>query len=353
MPERPDAFSLRPAPGPGPTSGPGNAVTILIIGLSAALLVAIVMLWRSGTAGPQEASGATPLRDKPAASESVAALLGAARSYADQQDFPKAEAILRAAVREHAEDQELRIAFGETLMRERKFGEAYDQYAKALDIGPREPKVEFVAGTLASQTGRLDEAVTHYSAARQGDPGNAQYPLYLAQVQIKQDHVEEAKTNLLFSIKLDPQNAVAWGTLADIFLRQNKLDIALKNIAEARKLQPEVTLWKLVEARARARKGDPQKALLLLSTLDRSEQRGKDVLDLVSQCYGMLKRPADAARVYADASDAAPTDADVAYQAAVWAQKAGDSDAARRYASRAAKQGHAGARALEAKLKSP
>lgn len=354
-PGRPDAFS-RPPDGPPPRSGPGNAVTLLIILLSAALLGAVVMLWRSGSAGPQAANGATPnapAPGKPAGSESVAALLGAAKSYIDQQDYPKAEAILRAAVREHAEDQELRIAFGETLMRQKKFGEAFEQYTKALDIGPREPKVEFVAGTLASQIGRLDEAVSYYSAARQGDPGNAQYPLYLAQVQIKQDHIEDAKTNLLFSVKLDPQNAVAWGTLADLFLRQNKLDIALKNITKARELQPEVTVWKVIEARTRARQGDAQKALVILSTLDRSEQRSKDVLALMAQCYGLLHRPDDAARIYEEASDAEPTNADLAYQAAVCADKAGDRDAALRYASRASKQGHEGAKTLEVKLRSP
>lgn len=352
-PGRPDAFKPAPevhhAPGLG---GPGNAVTVLIIVLSGALLVAVLLLWRSGSTGPQVANGATATTKAPS-SESVAALLGAAKSYIDQQDFPKAEAILRAAVREHADDQELRIAFGETLMRQKKFGEAYEQYSKALAIGPSEPKIEFLAGTLASQTGHLDEAGEHYRAAQAGDPSNAQYPLYLAQLQIKRERWEEAKVNLLLSIKLDGQNAVARGTLAEIFLRENKLDLCLQNIAEARKLQPELTRWKLDEARARSRQGEPQKALVLLSTLDRSERRDPEVLSLMAQCYGLSKRPGDAARIYAEASDAEPTNAELAYQAAVWANKAGDRDAAARYASRASKQGHEGAKALEAKFKSP
>jgi tetratricopeptide (TPR) repeat protein len=350
---RPDAFSSSEPAGPGsPVRGPGNVVTVMIILLSGALLMAIVALWQTAS-GPRAANGATvPAAPKGASAEAIAAILSSARTYAEQQELGKSQAILDAAVAEHPDDQELRIALAETLLRRKQFGPAYDQYVRALEIGPREPKVEFVAGTLASQTGRPERAAEHYKAAQAADPGNAQYPLYLAQVQIKQNQLEDAKLSLLLSVRLDARNAVTWGTLADIFLRQNKLDMAIQNVQEARKLQPEVTAWKLIEARAKNRKGDAGGALLILSTLDRSEQRSGPVLLLMSECYGRLQRPADAAKLYADASDAQPTNAEFAYETAVWFDRAGDKDAALEYAARAAKLGHGGAADLLARLRS-
>jgi predicted Zn-dependent protease len=351
-PDRADAFKRAPEPAaPVGFRGPGNAVTLLIFMLSVTLLTAIIVLWKTGSGGPQHANGASISHGRVASAESVSALLGAAKAFADQHDFAKAEAILRAAVHEHDSDQELRIALAETLVRQRKKAEAYDQYARALEIGPSEPRLEFVAGTLASETGRLAQAAVHYSAAQAGDPTNAQYPLYLALIQSKQDKLEDAKINLLYAVNLDPNSAIAWGTLGDIFLRQNKLDLAITNVGKARELQPEAAVWKLVEARALARKGDPQRALLVLSTLDTSQQREPNTLSLMAQCYGLLKRPSEAARLYVDASDASPADAELAYHAGTWAYRAGEKSTAQKYAQHAHRLGHKGAQDLLARIR--
>jgi tetratricopeptide (TPR) repeat protein len=189
--------------------------------------------------------------------------------------------------------------------------------------------------------------------AQAADKTTPTYPLYLALIQVKLEQIPEAKKNLLLAATLDPDQAVAWGTLADLWLRESSVDLCLQHIARARELQPEYTPWRLIEARALKRKGDARAALELLVPLDPSERRQEHVLRLIGECYGMLKRPADAAAAYADAATADPTNGGLAYETALWFERAGDTTHALEWADRARMLGHAEAAELVTKLSHP
>lgn len=324
---------------------PQMGVPIIVL-LTASLVLAGLLAWRWGVWSPRAAQAQTPA--KAPSHRAVEAALDAAQQYVRQGQFGKAEAILRQGVAEHPEDQDLRVALGEALMGQRRYADAYEQYEKALAIGPREAEIEFTAGTLAYQAGMPERSVEHYSMAQTADPSEPRYPLYLGQVQARLGQYESAKASLLRAAMLDDTNAFAWGTLADLALRENNIGIALQHIAKARHLQPNEAAWRLIEARAMKRKGEPEQALAVLLSMDPVKVREPATARLIAECYGMLGRAADAAAILADASDALPADGGLALEAAAAAERAGMKERATILGKRAQAAGNdAAAKLLE------
>lgn len=304
--------------------------------------------------GPSTANGATAAADTSSngttSAQVVDTLLNSANTYMRQGDFVKSEAVLKAAIAEHPAEQSLVRLYAELLAGTNRPAEAYDQYLKALTIGPRSAAIEFDAGTAASMAGKLDRASEHYSAAQAADPTDWRAPLYLAQVQIKRDEIENAKANLLIAGRLKPDLGVIWGTLADIALREGKASLALQHVAKARDLEPRYTLWRVIEARALKREGKAEAALQSLIGLDQREQFDPPVLQLMGECYGVLGRPLDAAKLYRAASDAKGEDGPLALETALWLERAGDPAAGVQYADRAALLAVPGAQAVRDRL---
>lgn len=254
--------------------------------------------------------------------------------------------MLSEAVAQYAEEQPLRLAYGDALLAQRQIAAAYDQYVAALAIGPRTAKIEGLAGTIANMAGKTDRALEHYQAAQTAEPTNAEYPLFLGQIQLKTGDTDAGKASLLRAARLDPNSAQAWGSLADVAMRQNSLSVALHHIAKARKLEPTSLAWRLIECRALARSGEPAKGVELLITLEDSLRFQGPVLNQIAECYGLMSRPGDAAAILGKASDATPADAALAMQAAEWFEKARQGESAMVYASRASDLGAAGAMEL-------
>jgi tetratricopeptide (TPR) repeat protein len=323
---------------------------VWLVGLIAVgTLIGFVVVWKTSGTAPAAANGASPAAP-PASATSIAAALDSGRTLSRQGEWGKAEAVLRAAAQRAPEDQEIRVALAEACLGLKRYPESYEQYEKALAIGPRDSKLEFAAGQVASQAGMNDRAIEHYSMAQASDPKNPSIPLMLGLAQRKAGTIDAAKASLLRAANLDPSNAYAWGSMADIALNENNLELASQHIAKARQLQPESKEWRLIEARVLARKGDPERALMGLLPMDPSQKREAQVARLIAQCYGMLNRPRDAAATLADAAESDPKNADLAFEAGTAMLHAGDKPKAREFALRAKELGHQGADDLLTKL---
>ncbi|MDQ7014540.1 MAG: tetratricopeptide repeat protein [Planctomycetota bacterium] len=287
---------------------------------------------------------------------STEAILDAADRLVQQGEADRAEAVLRAAVGEQPDDQELRLALAGACVLQRKLAEAYQQYEAALAIGPRVPEVEFIAGTVASQLRRLDRAEEHFSAAQASDPTDARFPLYLAQVQIGQGRHEEARKNLMLATTLDDSLAIAWGTLAQLSLRSNDPNVALGLVRRARELEPSAVVWRLLEARARNRIGGEDqlaRALAVLEGLPADQRQRLDVLGVMGESYGLLGTPDKAAREFAAAAAARPDDGELQLETAIWHERIGELDAALGYARRAEALGVEAGAKMAARLAGP
>lgn len=344
----------------------------LACGLAAALVVGGVVLLPDALRGPRQAearhtAGAASSTGVPAASgPSIAAALEKSANFQRAGQFNEVVKLLRPladAEGPAAEDQGVRVALAQAYFGLNQPKDAYEQYQAAIAIAgadarpasdgaggvtrnPAGAALHFEAGTAATQAGLSERAVEHYATAQTLDPADARFPLFLGMVQARTGNDAEAVASLLRAAKLKPDAPEAWGTLAEIELRRNNARLALQHIEKARTLQPEAGRWRVVEARALNRTGDADKALALLTSLDAATRAQTPVLALTAESYGLLRRPADAAAMYAQAAAAQPGDAEIAYQAALWAQRAGDADASQRFAKQAAGLGHAGAKAL-------
>jgi hypothetical protein len=94
-------------------------------------------------------------------------------------------------------------------------------------------------------------------------------------------------------------------------------------------------VWRVLEARILTRNNQPEQALAALTGLDLAQRLEPGVLQTMSECLGMLSRPADAAKLYSQASDTQPLRGDLALQAALWWERALQPAAGLPYAQRA------------------
>lgn len=315
-------------------AGAASMISTIAIGGLLVLLVVGVVLAIRGALGPSGATATDP-NAPPAKLDTLDAVLNAAKTYTQQDELGKAEAVLRQGIIQWPEEPRLYVSLGELLVSRKKPADAYEQYEKALSLGKRDPEVEFAAGTVANMANLPERALEHYAAVQAANPTDKRVAIYMAQVQLKLDQVNEAKANLLIAGKLDPDNPMVWGTLAEVALRENKVDLALSHVSKARQAEPDNLMWRLVEGRAKARQAKPEEALQLFVGLGELDKRDPAVLAIMSECYGMLKRPGDAAALYAKAADAEPTAGELSMQAALWHQRAGNLDKAITYAKRA------------------
>lgn len=345
--------SLGQGPGakPPPWKRWGGRLFLLVMVLG--LVGGLGALWKAGLLNAPDQSHARP---RPASTASPAAMieqrLTAARNLMRQGETDRAAALLAAAVAEHRDDQDLRVAYGETLLQADDLPGAYEQFVAALSIGPRAPALDFAAGTLARQLGRPELALEHFSAAQATDATNPDYPLYLGQTQMSLGDLGAAKANLVRATLLRDSDARPWGMLAEIAMQENVIDIALQHITRARALQPSEPAWKVIQARAMKRKGEPAQALKLLRSMSESDLRMKPVVRLMAECHGMLREPDIAAALFVEAADLAPDDAELAYEAAIWLERRGDREQAMVYAERARAGGIEGAEQLLERLNS-
>ncbi len=296
-------------------------------------------------AAPAPERPTTPEGPGIADTQTVEAVLATVKQLINDGQPSAAETVLSKAVRQFPADQDLRLSYGDLLMSRQRWSEAYDQYVGAIELGPVPAPVEFSAGTLASMTDRPTLAAAHFAAAMRLDPGEPNYPMYLASTQLKLNQTNEAKASLAIAARMAPDRVQVWGMLAQIALTENKLEIAAQHVEKARRIQPASPVWLLMDARIRKRRGEPERALDLLHTLPQQELDQPETLSLLAECYGMLGRPAEAASRYVDAAERNPQSADLAFESALWLQRAGEPAEALAWARRAAGLGHSRAEA--------
>lgn len=355
MTERTQRERVTGRPGRAPGKWLVAGLLLLMVAFVGATVAIVGNSWLYRARGelplqPEGAGAAEPGQARTPSEAELAEILRAAQAAAMQGEPGKAVAMLNEAIGRYPATQALYTTLGTILVGQRQPAEAYAQYEKALAVGPRTAELEFTAGTVAGLADRPDRAVEHFAAASAQEPANAKIALHLGQAQMKLNQDDAARASLVRSLKLDENQAIAWGMLAEISLRQNSAPMALQHIEKARRLEPGTLAWRIIEARAHRRENNPRAALETLAGLSDAEKRQDAVLRLMAECYGMLGRPGDAASLYASASDAQPEAADLAFEAAVWMERAGDAARARDLARRAAELGHEKARALAEKL---
>lgn len=351
-----------------PARQPGNGAAAGSVGASSGSAGASTAQ-RDGSGGAGQESGASGAK-RPDAFDTA---LAAAATYQRDSKFAESAAILAKLAEQSPTDQRVRLAWGQALLGMKEYAKAYAQYEAALalepnasnpgaaGVNPRAGQLHAEAGSVAFLAQLPARAVEHYSMAQTAEPTNPRHPLYLAMAQLRVAETSNspselesaAMASLVRATLLDPDMGEAWGTMAELELRRNHADLAAQHLEKALKLQPESTKWRLVQARVLNRQSKPEDAVAVLSGLPAADRMSKPVLKLLGESFGLLKRPGDAADAYQRAAEQNTGDAELWYQAAVWHQRAGRTEPARKAAKLAASLGSQEARELVSVLGEP
>jgi tetratricopeptide (TPR) repeat protein len=332
-------------------AGSARLVGVLLgIGALLAASVAGYALWTLTQSPTSQAAADTGNADDPenqgiAETESIEEILGAVQIYVRNQQYPQATTVLEHAVGQYPSDQELRFALGDLYMFQKQYADAYAQFVAGIEIGPGSATGEFTAGTLANMLDRTELAEAHYSASMRLDPTNPDTPMYLAAIEMKLNRLDDAKRNLALAGRLAPERARIFAMRSEIAMRENHAVIALEQIRKARAIEPRVLGWILQEARVLKRNGDAEGAISLLVSLPEEQLTEPEIAYLLAESYGMLGRPGDAASRLMDVATVHPEDAKLAFEVALWLERAGERASAIEWAQKAEGLGNTRARA--------
>jgi tetratricopeptide (TPR) repeat protein len=318
------------------------------IGLILGAMLSIVLIFFAirSLIGSDEQS-AKP-RPEPTASQSSTAplqtieqVLESVQVYVSSEDYPPAIAILKGAIARYPLDVDLRFALGDLYMMTKDYPLAYEQYVASIEHSDGAvPQAQFTAGTLANMIDQPELALVHYQTALDADPNNADYAIYLANIQFKLNKLDEAKASLAIAARLAPDRAIIFGTWAQITLRQNKLTIASQQIDKARKLEPTLPAWVILDAKIQKRLGEPERSIELLTSLPEAALDDPEAMKLLAESYGMIGRSDEAASRMVDYATAHNDDAQAAFDAAIWLQRAKLMKEAEQWGRRARDLGH-------------
>lgn len=287
-----------------------------------------------------------------ATEEQIQAVLASVQTLRTGGNAQQARAVLQSAINDYPDDPTLRLAFAELLVEQGDFESAVEQYEAAIASGPEDAGVRFAAGVTAQRAGDTERALEHFWEAHRLNPTNPDYPLFRGQAELALGKLAEAQASLVLAQQLDPDRATVWGMLAEVALRQNKAELALQHAGRARDLEPRDATWAVLQARALNRAARPGEALLVLEELPAQTKRERAVLRAFGECFGLLRRPSDAAAMYVEASEMNPSDAEFAREAAVWIERSGDPAGAVMFAQRAADLGDEVAAQMLVRLRS-
>lgn len=336
----------KPAAGPSPLKVALVLVPIALIAIAGVWIVVNLGAPASPVPG-EESSG------EAVAGQTVDAILTGARKAMSEGEPARAQALLELAVEEYPAEQGLAALHAESLLALDRTAEALAEFERACFVGPDSAAYRDFAGVLAAQLGEDETADTHWAVAQKLAPDNPKYPLYRAQVQRRMGDNDAARASLLLAARLDPELAEAWASLAAIALDENRPAMVAQYIERARALDPDSVYYRVLEARGLRRQGEAEMAASLLYAIPEA-QRNADptVLAELALCMGMLGEPERAAEMYIAAANAAPQNAEIAYEAALWLSRAGRPDEARALAARAESLGSEQAAALLAQIES-
>lgn len=163
-------------------------------------------------------------------------------------DLAGAEKILAQAMKDAPNVSELYSARARLLKLQKKYGEAADQYSKAISLAPNKLKLRLeYADFLGSERNQPAEAIAQYNAVlAKGPRADAQYGLGFAYAKAKRN--KEAIEALGKAQKLAPQNPLPSYSLAQLQARLGHNKEALTAIDQSLKLQPQNTGFQLARA---------------------------------------------------------------------------------------------------------
>jgi tetratricopeptide (TPR) repeat protein len=160
-----------------------------------------------------------------------------ASQEADMGQPDKAIAEVKGLLKGNADDREVYVALAQMNSRLRRWKDAEDDIAKALQFSTKQEEkdyVNFVAGSIYERQKKYEQAEEAFRQVIANDPKNATALNYLGYMMADRGiRLEEALNYIKRAISLDPQNGAFLDSLGWAYYKLGKYDVAEENLRKA------------------------------------------------------------------------------------------------------------------------
>jgi Flp pilus assembly protein TadD len=133
---------------------------------------------------------------------------------------------------------EIRSILGTTLIRQRRYAEAIEQFSELLKSSPENEPALVQLGIAQARSGKPDEAARAFAEALRLDPADAGAHNNLGNVLAQQGRHEEAVRQFEETVRLNPNHTGAHNNLAISLDKLGRVGDAIGQYREAIRLQP-------------------------------------------------------------------------------------------------------------------
>jgi tetratricopeptide (TPR) repeat protein len=157
--------------------------------------------------------------------------------YQRARKFDEAQNVLNTASRRFPDDERVYFLQGALYDKQKKFGEAEQQFRKALDIDQNNAAVQNYLGFILADRGlKLEEAAALIEKAVKADPTNGAYLDSLGWVYFKMNRLELAEEYLKKAVIFTNTDPSIHDHLGDLFFKTNRFDDARREWGKALEL---------------------------------------------------------------------------------------------------------------------
>lgn len=270
-----------------------------------------------------------------------------AEQHANRGRVLEAQSVLSQLVGRYPADHAGHAMLGKMHMALDQWAPAYKALTRSLELEPKQPEVEFAAGTVAELLDQDAEALGHYKRAAELDARDSRFPLRVANAALKVKAHDDARLYALRALEMDDTISQGYAILAEVAARRNEIDSALDRYDKAlARTDPRTERSKLVSYTLRkaqllrrkpGARGREEALNLLLALPEAKANTHAHVAEALAQTYLSLNRKREAAEAWAAWCADNPLDAKAAANAGLCYHRAGDLDRARQWHTRAAK----------------
>jgi tetratricopeptide (TPR) repeat protein len=197
------------------------------------------------------------------------AYLELARTYAQQRNFPEAEAVLHDLLQIDSQSVETRMALGDVLAAAGKESEAAKEYRRGLEADRNSGSLYFKLAVLSQKQHRSGEAEGLYRQWAEVLPNDAQAHVALAQFYRSTGRMTEAETSYQRARQVERLSHFGHEGLITLYLETNRLKEAALEIDVFLKQNPTDMAGRILQARLTLEQGDTKNALSQLLELAR------------------------------------------------------------------------------------
>jgi tetratricopeptide (TPR) repeat protein len=243
--------------------------------------------------------------------QSLSAYLELARTYVRERDFPAAEKVLRDSLEIDARSVDVRTALGDVLAAAGRESEAEEEYRLGLEQDQTQGVLYLRLAGLNQKQRRLTDAEGWYQRWITAVPNDARAHVAIAQFYWDIGRTPEAEASLHRARKGDPSSPFAHEALASLYLKSNRLTEAGQEIERLLQSNATAIAGRLLQAQLTLRRGDPEKAVLLLQDIVRQAPKLAAAHHYLGMAWAQQNKWPDAISALKQARTLAPTSSEI------------------------------------------